>query len=163
MIVDIQGWVFDLNIQQTSAYSNSILQDQCQCGYCRNFYVSVDSAYPQLRGFLSQFGMRVETPEELMPFEPTIYEASYCICGTVLKTGLRPLTCQNIVLSVEIQTDLEPQCSAPFFVLKTGYLEIPWVLQEDMNEVVSPANEPEYLQRMWSRLLQNTPGDTIQS
>ena len=36
-----------------------------------------------------------------------------------------------------------------------------WLLDEDMDEVISPANEPEYLQRMWDRLLQNAPDGSI--
>jgi hypothetical protein len=56
-----------------------------------------------------------------------------------------------------------PTCGEPFFVLTTGLLELPWVLDEDMDEVLSPANEPEYMQRMMNRLLENAGEDIVVS
>lgn len=100
-----------------------------------------------------------------MPYEPTIFEGSYCISGSVLVSGSQPIergNCQIWVLPSE-QTDYETQCPKPYFVLRTGCLELPWVLDEDMDEVVSPANEPEYLQRMWDRLLQSAPDEALRS
>ena len=115
MFLEIDGWKFDVDLVETMSYSSKVLSDHCQCGYCRNFYQAIDGSYPQLRTFLAQFGMHVETPEELMPFET--------------------------------------QCKSPYFVLTSGFLELPWLLDEDMNEVISTANEPEFLEKMWNRLL----------
>ncbi len=100
-----------------------------------------------------------------MPFEPTIYEASYCISGSVLKEGTQPILLDNFYVSVlaAVDTDYETRCPKPWFVLRIGCLELPWVLDEDMDQVISPANEPEYLQRMWSRLLEYAPEDTLRS
>ncbi len=100
-----------------------------------------------------------------MPFEPTVYEASYCISGSILQKGTQPIILDGVcvvVLSSE-ETDYETRCPDPWFVLRCGYLELPWVLSEDMDQVVSPANEPEYLQRMWTRLLENASEDTFRS
>ena len=94
-----------------------------------------------------------------MPYEPTIFEGSYCISGTILQRGHELKIsdgCWLTALTAE-ETDYETKCREPYFVLRTNSLELPWVLDEDMDEVISPANEPEYLQRMWDRLLQNAP------
>lgn len=166
MLLQISDWLFDLNLQETMDYSTNILADHCQCGYCRNFYQTIDSSYPQLRPFLAQFGMHPETPEEMMPFEPTLCMASYCVSGKVIQRGNSPLEIDRIVFSVEDQesTDYDTTCPTPYFVLRTGYLELPWVLEEDMDEVISPANEPEYLLRMQRKLLEdNTLEDYILS
>lgn len=165
MVIHIGNWAFDLNIAETMSYSVKILQEHCQCGYCRNFYASIDFAYPELWPFLAQFGTNVETPEELMPFEPTVCTASYCISGIVLRRDTQPIEIGNIVFSVDGQDemDYDTECPRPYFVLTTGFLELPWVLEEDMNEVISPANEPEYLQRMWDKLLLQADENSINS
>jgi len=163
MILHVADWVFDVDIPATMAYSAGIWEDHCTCGYCRNFYETLNESYPQLKGFLEKFGMNSLTPEEMSPIEPTLCIASYCIGGAVVKHGIYPIDIGGVVLTVDTQADplYHPSCGNPFFVLTTGLLELPWVLDEDMDEVVSPANEPEYLQRMMNRLLENAEEDTI--
>lgn len=161
MFLRINGWEFDVALEQTMDYSAKVLSDHCQCGYCRNFYKAIDSSYPELRPFLAQFGMHVETPEELMPFEPTICTVSYCISGKILRRSIVPLEGGGTIFSVETQDDMpfETQCQSPYFVLTSGFLELPWVLDEDMNEVISTANEPEFLEKMQRKLLDNAEKD----
>ena len=98
-----------------------------------------------------------------MPYEPTIYEGSYCISGTILQCGTVPIEADGYHITVisSQDTDYNTACPEPYFVLRTSPLELPWLLQEDMDEVISPANEPEYLQRMWDRLLQNAPENSM--
>lgn len=163
MILQISDWIFDVDIPATMEYSAHIASDPCCCGYCRNFRETLDNAYPQLRIFLEEFGMNSLTPEEMSPIEPTLCMVSYCIGGSVLKRGIYPIDLGGVVLSVPEEPDplYNPPCGTPFFVFNTGLLELPWVLDEDMDEVISPANEPEYMQRMMNRLLQNTDSDIV--
>lgn len=163
MILQVADWIFEVDIDATMSYSAGIWEDHCACGYCRNFYETLNGAYPQLALFLNQFGMNSLTPEELSPIEPTLYMASYCISGTVIKNGIYPIDLDGVVLSVALEADplYEPCFGKPFFVLNTGLLELPWVLDEDMDEVISPANEPEYLQRMMNRLLESADEDIV--
>lgn len=163
MRLEMNGWVFDVDISETRMYSAKVLADHCQCGYCRNFYQAVDDAYPDLRPFLAQFGMHVETPEELMPFEPTVCTVSYCISGRILRSNPFPLEGGGTVFSVETQEEMpfETQCKSPYFVLTSGFLELPWVLEDDMNEVISTANEPDFLKKMWNKLLNSTEETSI--
>ena len=163
MILEINDWVFDVDVSATMAYSVDIGKDQCTCGYCRNFIQTLNETYPQLKAFLEPFGMNSLTPEEMSPIEPTLCMASYCISGTVVKRGIYPIDLGGVVLSVPEEPDplYNPNCGKPFFVFTTGLLDLPWVLEEDMDEVVSPANEPEYMQRMMDRLLQNADADFV--
>jgi len=166
MIVKVADWVFDADIPATMEYSAGIWEDHCTCGYCRNFYETLDGAYPSLKDFLKQFGMNSLTPEEMSPIEPTLCMASYCISGTIVKKGVFPLDSGDVVFAVttDAQNPLyEPPFGKPFFVLTSGLLELPWVLDEDMNEVISPANEPEYLERMLKRLLENADVENVMS
>lgn len=165
MVFTFKNWVFRVDIEKTQAYSGNILQDHCQCGYCRNYYTAIDAVHPDLRPFLAQFGSHVETPDELMPFEPTVYEATYCICGSILQRGLEPIYLNGLNIAVldQDELDFDTECPSPCFALVTSVIELPWVLEEDMDEVVSPANEPEYLQRMWNKLLQEATEDPLYS
>ena len=159
MVISVKDWLFDVDTEATAAYCDVVCSDPCQCGYCRNFRLAVNGTFPSLDLFLNKLGSSVMASEELMPYEPTIYEGSYCVSGKVLHSGANPLVlddCNLTVMTAE-ETDYDPQCPKPYFVLRTQCLELPWVLNEDMDEVISPANEPEYLQRMWDRLLRNAP------
>lgn len=163
MIIQLADWIFNVDVPSTMLYSAGIWEEHCTCGYCRNFYETLNDAYPQLKSFLEQFGMNSLTPEEMSPVEPTLCMASYCISGTIVKRGIYPIDIGGIVLTVGTQedSDYDPACGKPFFVLNTGLLELPWVLDEDMDEVISPANEPEYLQRMLNRLLENAEPENV--
>lgn len=166
MIVSISDWVFDVDLSATMEYSAGVWSDHCTCGYCRNFYETMDKEYPRVKPLLEQFGMNSLTPEELSPIEPTLYMVSYCISGTVRKRGIYPIDSGDVVFTVSTHDDnplYEPMFGKPFFVLTTGLLELPWVLEEDKDEVISPANEPEYLQRMMDRLLENAETESFLS
>ena len=159
MIVQVSDWVFEVDVSATMAYSAHVWEDHCTCGYCRNFYETLDGEYPSLMPFLKQFGMNSLTPEEMSPVEPTLCMVSSCISGTIVKRGIYPVDTGEVVFTVSTHEEnplYELPFGKPFFVLTTGLLELHWVLDEDMNEVISPANEPEYMQRMMNRLLENT-------
>ena len=87
MLITVQEWIFSVDTEITSAFSSNKLADQCQCGYCRNFCAAINKTFPELRTFLADFGVYVEAPDELMPFEPTLYAATFCISGTILQHG----------------------------------------------------------------------------
>lgn len=165
MILEIGDWVLDADIQLTMELSVSQAKEHCDCGYCRNFYASVDAAYPSMRTFLSQFGLDIEGPDELSPFEPTIYEATYIVQGNILRAGSTPLFIDGVPLLVKSakEADLDTVHPEPYFALCVGLMELPWTLTEDRDEVVSPANEDAYLQRMQRKLLERLQNDTFYS
>lgn len=76
-----------------------------------------------------------------MPFEPTLMLACYRVDGEILKWGNAALSVSGIPIVPETGDD-----SA--FLLWVGELELPWLQQEPVEEVVSPANLPEFLERM---------------
>lgn len=166
MRLKIADWIFEVDIPATMSYSAGVWEDHCTCGYCRNFYETLDSEYPMMKPFLEQFGMNSLTPEEMSPIEPTLCIVSYCISGSIVQNGIYPIDIGGVVLTVSTHEEnplYEPPFGKPFFVLTTGLLELPWVLNEDMDEVISPANEPEYMERMMNRLLENADSDVTLS
>ena len=165
MVLTFDGWILDVDIEKTMAYCRQISLDYCQCGYCRNYRTAVDQIHPDLRMFLARLGRSMETPDELMPFEPTLYEATYCICGKILQKGEEwiRLNSMDLRLLEQSELDFDTECPGPCFALVTPLIQLPWVLDEDMDEVISPANEAEYLQRMWNKLLQKAPEENTYS
>lgn len=162
MLLSVHNWQFDVDVSLNMEISSAQAADHCLCGYCRNFYAAIDSACPSMRAFLAQFGADIEGPDELSPFEPTIYEASYIINGTIRRTSDFDLSVDGIPVRIvkSENADMDTVRSEPYFVLVIGLIKLPWVLDEDPLEVISPANEEAYLRRMEKKLLDRL-GDEI--
>lgn len=152
MILCLNEWEFDIDIQRTMEYSAAEAAEHCSCAYCRNFYSAIDTHYPSLRPFLSQFGLDIEAPEEQMPYDHQghmIYDSTYLVYGKTIKMGQGSIVVDNIEVSfASALTDRAEDC----FTLSFD-ATIPWVLSEPMEETVSPANEPFFLKKMWDTLL----------
>lgn len=163
MLLTVHNWQFDVDVPLNMEISSAQAADHCKCGYCRNFYESIDYACPSLRPFLAQFGTDIEGPDELSPFEPTIYEASYIINGTIRKASDEQFSIDSVPVRVlrSEYADIDTVRPEPYFVLMIGLIELPWVLDEDPLEVISPANEDAYLQRMEIKLLDRLEQETL--
>lgn len=154
MILKFADWIFDVDIAATMEHTANNSTDHCDCAYCQNYYRSVDSAYPQLRPFLARFGILLEGPSELMPFEPTLMLACYRVYGQLLQHTEEDFYLDAIRFLPEPAED-------GTFLLWVGELDLPWLMDEDMDEVVSPANLPEFMDRMRSVWLKRTGGEFV--
>ena len=165
MVIGIGDWLFDVDVPLNMEISSAQAHDHCMCGYCRNFYETIDSACPSLRGFLAQFGADIEGPDELSPFEPTIYEASYIMHGSILNASDKPIFVDGVPVRVVPSNlaDMDTVRPEPYFVLVIGLIELPWALEEDPMEVISPANEEAYLIRMEKKLLKRVQDEGLYS
>lgn len=97
--------------------------------------------YPQLISFLEKFGVNYQGPSEVMPFEPTFVLACYRVQGRILQFGTVDLCAGKVSISVESSDNNS-------FFLWAGEMALPWLQDEPEEEVVSPANLPEFLDRM---------------
>lgn len=145
--ITLADWQFLVDEEQTQLHSRNCSLDHCTCAYCRNFYEAVDRAQPRLRPVLNRFGIDINGPSEVMPFEPTLVSACYRVKGQILQAGASRLYVEDVPLLPE------PADGESFF-LWVGEMELPWLQSEPMEDVVSPANEPEFMQRMLTRWLQ---------
>jgi len=141
VIFEFADWRFRIDVEATRKRTANYSQDHCCCDYCNNFYEAVDAAYPFLRSFLDQFGIRIEGPCELMPFEPTLMLACYRVDGQILQWGKEKLQVHGIPIVPEAGED-------GTFLFWVGEMEIPWLQEIAVEEVTSPANLPEFLERM---------------
>ena len=141
MILNAADWQFrvdkDATWEKTQAYS----LDHCTCGYCQNFYDTVQLAYPNLENFLKNFGVYIHGPVEVMPFEPTVVLVCYRVQGQILRWGMGSFHVGGVMITPEAGDDNT-------FHLWVGEMVIPWVQETPQEEVVSPANLPEFMDRM---------------
>ena len=165
MLIALTDWQLDVDIERTMELSVSQGKEHCTCGYCRNFYATLDQQYPTIRPFLARFGLEAEAPDELCPYEPTIYEATYVVQGSILHVGAQRLCIDNIPLRISSseQSDIYTEHPKPYFTVSIGLMELPWSLDEPMDQVISPANEAEFLNRMQTKLLRHLSADAISS
>lgn len=152
MILNIDDWKFDVNLEDTRAHSSFSATRHCTCGYCENYYRAVDYASPGLRRFLADFGIDIEGPVEMYPFEPTICLVAYRVTGRILEYGAAPIMVDHVPVLPKPEDERQ-------FKLEVGEIGLPWVMLEDPDEVVSPANEPEFLERMYEKLFERHCGD----
>jgi hypothetical protein len=138
---EIADWCFDIDITATEAATTQNSTDHCECAYCKNYYETVEITYPALCGFLKSLGINLNGPSELMPFEPTLMLACYRIQGSVIQWGEASLAIGGIPLTVELG-------EIGSFLLWVGEMELPWVQNESVEDVISPANLPDFLSRM---------------
>jgi len=156
MRICIDDWEFGVDMTATMAYYAGEAAEHCDCAYCRNFYQSVDKIQPQLRSFLAQFGVDVEAPDELVPFEPpTQMMAFYGVSGKILRFGRNPLSAGNLCIYPETADKAQANTFLlePHFFLRTDMMQLTWLLDEPMEDVRSPANEPSFLKSSIDRLL----------
>lgn len=141
MILEIEDWQFRVDLDSTRKKTAAYALDHCECAYCKNYYETVGRTYPGIPGFLSQFGVNLNGPVEVMPFEPTCMLACYRVFGEILRWGSEPITAGGIPVSVGAGEE-------GTFHLWIGEMDLPWIQDEPMEDVVSPANLPEFLERM---------------
>lgn len=165
MILQIEDWIFDIDITRTMEYSAQEAAEHCDCAYCRNFYAAVDEKYPKLRPFLARFGMDIEAPVELMPYDVNqdmFYDGVYAISGSIIQSGA-PIMIDDISIRPTVEMDVNHSCPLPCFALNVGTLILPWVLDEPMKDVISPANDPSFLKKMWQKFLGKVSNNGIES
>ena len=121
-----------------------------------NFYENIDRSEPSLRPVLSKFGIYLNGPCEVMPFEPNLVAACYRVTGQILNKGESSLHINDVALRPEEEDENT-------FFLWIGPLDLPWTQTENMDEVISPANQPEFLDRMMQRWLKRAGEEEILS
>jgi hypothetical protein len=156
MVLEFDGWKFRVDVTATMENTTKNSADHCDCAYCRNFYGSVDGTYPALRPSLGRFGIYLDGPSEVMPLEPTYILACYRVHGEIVSRAGEDFWLDDVRFTVECADD-------GTFLLWVGELDLPWILEEDMDEVVSPANLPEFMDRMRKVYLQRTLCQNIDS
>ena len=141
MVLKAADWIFRVDPKGTREQNIRYSTEHCTCSYCQNYYDTVEKTYPKLKSFLEEFGIYMHGPVEVMPFEPTLFLACYRVKGQITTWGFHPLYANGISIVPELGDE-------ETFLLWVGEMELPWVQLIPPEEVVSPANLPEFLDRM---------------
>ena len=153
MIIRLADWQFEVNVEETMEYTSKCSLDHCTCPYCQNFYENIDLEYPSLRPVLSKFGIHLNGPCEVMPFEPTLVAAAYRVTGRIMQPGEACLHVDGVPFRPEPGDEKT-------FLLWIGPVDLPWTQKTDIDEVISPANQPEFMDRMMAQALRWADTDT---
>ena len=156
MNLKIDDWEFEIDMDATREHAAFAAEDHCTCGYCENYYRGVKLCYPSLKPFLSGFGIHIDGPVEMYPIEPTLYLAGYRVTGRILHFGVAPMMIDGIPVTAE-------PSHPGYFMLEVGEMPLPWLLHENPDDVISPANEPEFLLKMYRKMADRGFGSLIQS
>lgn len=164
MLLNFGDWQFDVDMTATMAYSAQEAAEQCDCAFCRNYYAALST---DLRETLASFGIDAQAPDELMPYDfqgVMQYDGYYAVSGRILRFGKLPISTGDASILPCVGDDLHIHtgCREPYFFLNVS-VTLPWVLEEPMEEVISPANTPSFLKRMTERLLRKLRGDSIKA
>lgn len=138
MFLEFGDWLFYADRDATAVYYGEEVATHCTCTHCRNFYRAVDKPYPNIRYFLSRFGVDIEAPESLIPIHHKLYQTSFLVRGRVLRQGSDPIYVDNVPITVDVCPEEE------HFLLNLGFLELPWVLDEAPASDVCPAGVDDF-------------------
>lgn len=141
MIFDLADWRFQIDVEATRKHTSENAKDHCECAYCKNYYETLSATYPTLCLTMARLGIDPMGPSELMPFTPTVFLACYRIQGKILRWGKSELLAGGIPIVPESADETS-------FFLWVGEMELPWVQVETAEQVSSPANLPDFLERM---------------
>ena len=142
MFLQFSDWFIVLNTELNVVNSAEERENHCVCPWCRNFYRTVDAAYPDLRCFLSKFGAHIEAPESLQPVTKELYQATYCVEGKILRYGSEPIFVDDLPITIESDEQFG------VLLIQVGLMNLPWVLEEKQEEIAFPSGSfewPSYL------------------
>ena len=145
-LISIADWQFRVDLDATREYTMKCSLDHCLCPYCRNYYETVDGANPRLRSVLDGFGICLDGPCEVMPLEHNVILTAYRVTGSIVNRG-------NIRLYVDEVPLFPEESENGTFLLWSGPMELPWQQEMAPEDVISPANQPEFLERMTAKVL----------
>lgn len=119
-----------VNIAKTREYYQSVrCEDLCSCAYCKNYYLQVKAAYPEVSNYLSSLGADIKKPLETSPLEPDeTGTLDYSACQYVI-FGDRPESFRHNIGSVEFRvTTSHPRLPVQdaYFVLEFFPIRLPW-------------------------------------
>ena len=91
-----------------------------------------------------------------MPFLPTLVLTCYRAQGKILRYGTMPIYSGDVLITPAPADDES-------FFLWAGEMALPWIQEEPEEDVVSPANLPEFMDRMEQIWLLRHGPESVQS
>ncbi len=128
-------YVFSVDVEKTREYYKT--HSICDCVCCRNYYAQIKNKLPKLNAFLSEFGVDISKPDEIMSVEMDNYidyiNVDYTVCGKVKATGKYEIDIyDDLFLSVVITNGFASpnEQNGEYFTISVMQITLPWVLDE---------------------------------
>ena len=138
MILQIEDWVFEIDLEKTKKHSLLEAAENCQCAYCRNFYRGLDGAYRELKSKLLSFGICAEAPEKMNPTvfseEQILYDPMYYVFGRIAQKGTGPFLAGFVSVYPSDQEEMLDGSAG--FRLQAKGVNCPWRLEEPFTGVI---------------------------
>ncbi|MBR2875725.1 MAG: hypothetical protein IKC01_01155 [Clostridia bacterium] len=143
MIVKVEGYIFDVDIESSKAYSQE--HSLCQCDEDRNFYVQARKEFPKLSTLLEKFGIMIDRPDEIRSIAMDGYIdynfVSYTVVGEIKEASgyeidlfdgehFLNIAINDIGVPNEQKTDR-------YFTITVYNIQLPWVLDEPFPQSAS--------------------------
>ncbi len=142
MIIRKHGYVLDVDVENTSKYSQE--HKICDCDEDRNLYAQIADKFPKLTEFLADFGLMIDRPDETGSCAVENYIdyhfVSYTVIGSILESDKYEIDMFDGDLSLNIVIDKwyvpNEQKTDRYFTVTIYGIALPWVLDEPFpNEV----------------------------
>ena len=127
-------YVFSVDVEKTQEYYKT--HSICDCVCCRNYYAQIKNILPKLNDFLSEFGVDISRPDEIMSFEiddEIDYSVDYTVCGNVQSMGQYEIDIyDDLFLSIVITDGFSSpnEQTGEYFTISIMDIRLPWVLEE---------------------------------
>ncbi len=145
------GYVFEVDVEETANYYKTHLL--CECDSCKNYYAQINGKFPKLEEFLSEFGIEISKPDEILSVELDdrldYINIDYTVCGRISETDDREIEiCDSLPLNI-IVTDgfVSPNSQkGDYFTFSVCGIELSWVLDKDLPKPI-PAEKRKGIRR----------------
>lgn len=128
-------YVFSVDVEKTQEYYKT--HSVCDCVCCRNYYAQIKNKLPKLNAFLSEFGVDISRPDEIMSVGTDNYidyiNVDYTVCGKVKTTEECEIDIyDDMFLSVVIGNGFASpnEQKGEYFTISVMQIKLPWVLDE---------------------------------
>lgn len=117
-------------------------ESECDCAYCRNYFLTFKKKYSATSRFIEEFGLDISFPLEIMPLEfdkennEMGYISYYPIKGIIDKDK-KILQIEGLEVRILKGSDTNnpcpnPKMSQPYLLVEVSGIKLPWVLTEDV-------------------------------
>lgn len=135
-------YIFLVDTEKTKEYykNNSL----CDCNCCRNFYAQIKEKFTKLDAFLTEFGIDIARPDEIMSVAADNYidyiNVDYTVCGRIKTMGEQEMNIyDNSALSIVITNGFASpnEQTEEYFTISITQIKLPWVLNEPFPKTIT--------------------------
>lgn len=134
-------YIFSVDVEKTQEYYKT--HSICDCIYCRNYYLQVKNKLPKLNNFLSEFGVDISKPDEIMSVETDDYidyiNVDYTVCGNIKSMGKYEIDLyDDLFLSIVVTNGFASpnEQTGEYFTISVMQIKLPWVLDSPYSKTI---------------------------